>query len=407
MNEELVYNFEGSGRFFVPLLLFPGGNELLAASFPPSFGPKFRFCRINVTTHAATDLGEVSGNPNDVVWAEPGKTVLFSQTANGLTNLWSYSLQGRSLTQITFGTGPDFSPMPDPGGKGTYFVNGKSSGFLTAYHVHSKESTDIVSEDATQPIISPDGKRVMYITIPAPPRTELWVSDIDGSNKLKLSVGESLGTGTWAPDNFHLTFQENGTGAAAKLYIVGANGSGLRMLPLKLDTAMNSVWSAEQKTIYVAGTEKGSPLPTVWRVNADGSNPEKFVDDCGVNADIDPHGHYMLEDVSFGEKTGIYEVSLSDRKCISLLPGVVTFNVVFARDGKSFLYAVGSSREATIYRQPWKDGKTIGAPQVALKVPFAFPLMYSGNAYDFSRDLSTIVYARPGGHTDLYLLSQK
>jgi hypothetical protein len=57
---------------------------------------------------------------------------------------------------------------------------------------------------------------------------------------------------------------------------------------------------------------------------------------------------------------------------------------------------------------PWSDGKVIGTPQVALKIPFAFPLAYRGsNAYDFSRDLSTIVYARPGGHADLYLLSQK
>jgi len=40
-------------------------------------------------------------------------------------------------------------------------------------------------------------------------------------------------------------------------------------------------------------------------------------------------------------------------------------------------------------------------------VPFAFPLAYIGNAYDFSRDLSNIVYMRPGGHADLYLLSQK
>jgi len=47
----------------------------------------------------------------------------------------------------------------------------------------------------------------------------------------------------------------------------------------------------------------------------------------------------------------------------------------------------------------------MGPSQVALKVPFAFPMGY--NAYDFSRDLSTIVFARPGGHADLYLLSQK
>jgi hypothetical protein len=80
---------------------------------------------------------------------------------------------------------------------------------------------------------------------------------------------------------------------------------------------------------------------------------------------------------------------------------------MFARDGKSFLYAGASRGEVYIYRQGWKDGKLIGTAQVALTVPFAFPLWDQGRAYDFSRDLSTIVYARPGGHADLYLLSQK
>ena len=168
LNEELVYNPKGTVLLFFPVLLFPGGNDLLAAGSgeDPSH---FRFYRINVTSHQAVDLGEVSeyADSSGVVWAEPGKTLLFSRTVNGLTNIWNYSLQDRSLTQITFGAGPDYRPMPDPGGKGIYFVNGKSSGFLTAYHVHSKESTDIVSEDATQPTISPDGKHVMYITFPA------------------------------------------------------------------------------------------------------------------------------------------------------------------------------------------------------------------------------------------------
>ena len=37
----------------------------------------------------------------------------------------------------------------------------------------------------------------------------------------------------------------------------------------------------------------------------------------------------------------------------------------------------------------------------------SFPLTYhDANAYDFSRDLSTIVYARPGRHADLDLLSK-
>ena len=409
VGEELVYNSRGTGLFFIPILPFPSDNGLLAAGFAATFGPRFHFYRINVTSHEAVDLGEVSGSVWDVVWGEPGRTVLLSRTVNGLTNIWSYSLKDRSLTQITFGTGPDFSPMPDPGGKGTYYVNGKSSGFLTAYHVHSKESTDIVSEDATEPEISPDGERVMYITLPAPDRNELWVSDVDGGNKVKIATGEALLTGTWAPDNFHLSFAETeiGTGAG-KVNIVGADGSGLRQLPGSSWNIQSAVLSPDQKFVYVIGLEKGSQTRTVWKWSVEGSNSEKLEDNCGFLADdVDPGGKYLLGAGLYGKRTGIYEVSISDRKCISLLPGVATFAANFARDGKSFLYAVASRGEVTIYRQPWKEGKTSGAPQVALKVPFAFSLNYSGNAYDFSKDLSTIVYARPSGHADLYLLNQK
>jgi serine/threonine protein kinase/Tol biopolymer transport system component len=407
LKEEFVYKGEGTGLSFFPKLVFPGGNDLLAAGFTPSYTGKCRFYSINVTSHKAADLGECElFGDFHAEWAEPGKTVLFSRTVNGLTNIWKYSLQDRSLTQITFGTGPDVSPMTDPGGKGIYYVNGKSSAFLTAYHVNTNESTDIVPEDATQPSISLDGKRVMYLRLPAAQRTELWVADIDGRNKVRIATGdESLGTGTWAPDNFHLSFEAGAAGA--KAYIVRADGSGLRQLPPMGESVQNAVWSPDQKSVYVTAIEKESPIPTVWKSRVDGSSPDKFVVNCGGVTDIDPGGQYLLS-VNSGEKIGIYEVSTSDRKCTSLLPGIITSAAYFARDGKSFLYAVAARGEVKIYRQPWTDGKIIGVPQVALKVPFAFPLNNgNGNAYDFSRDLSTIVYARPGGQADLYLLSQK
>jgi hypothetical protein len=140
----------------------------------------------------------------------------------------------------------------------------------------------------------------------------------------------------------------------------------------------------------------------------DGSNLEKVVDNCCLALDADPGGQYLLGTVISGANTGIYEVSISEKKCISLVPGAVTNTVIFAHDGKSFLYAVAFRDGVKIFRQNWRDGKLIGVPQVALQVPFVFPLGYgTGNGYDFSRDLSTIVYARPGGHADLYLLSQK
>jgi hypothetical protein len=168
------------------------------------------------------------------------------------------------------------------------------------------------------------------------------------------------------------------------------------------------VFSPDQKIIYVSSLESRESTVDVRKWNVDSPSTEKFLDKCCLTTDADPSGNYLLGSIFYGEKSGIYEVPISQRKCIVLLPGVVTFGAMFARDGKSLLYAVASRGEVTIYRQFWSNGKLIGSPQIALKLPFAFPLDYlSGNAYDFSRDLSTVVYARPGGHADLYLLSQK
>jgi len=138
-------------------------------------------------------------------------------------------------------------------------------------------------------------------------------------------------------------------------------------------------------------------------MGVDGSDPH-VITECGFVGDITSDDKYMLTIQPF-KGIGLYQLSLADNKCTKLLPDVVTFGVVFAPDQKSFLYAVASRGAVTIYRQPWKDGKLTGPLQVAYKVPFAFSISYGGNGYDFSRDLSTIIYARPGGQQDLYLLS--
>jgi hypothetical protein len=164
--------------------------------------------------------------------------------------------------------------------------------------------------------------------------------------------------------------------------------------------------SLDQKSIYINSFDHGASRPTIWKANADGSNLELMTNDCGHAFETAPGGQYLLT-LLLGEKGGISEFSLADKKCTSLLPGVVTFGINTASDGKSFLYAIPSRSDVTIYRQPWRDGKLTGPTQVALKLPFTFPLLAGGNAYDFTRDLSTVIYARPAGQADLYLLSQK
>jgi hypothetical protein len=157
----------------------------------------------------------------------------------------------------------------------------------------------------------------------------------------------------------------------------------------------------------LGGQETDLAKVSTWKVAADGSSVEKLVDNCGAVWDSSADGKYLLTSLSSNDLPGISEYSLADHKCIPLVAELATLIVHFSADGKSILYLGASHGETTIYRQPWHDGKLTGPAQVALKLPFAFRQGYSGNAYEFSKDLSTVVYARPAGHADLYLLSQK
>src|SRR5271163_3207878 len=160
LDEEKIYTFGAATLPVSRILPYADGNRLLVLTADPvSSREGFRAHEIDIAKKTATDLDEIPGIAAGVVWADPGNnSLLFSRTLNGLTNIWKYTLADKKLEQITMGTGPDTWPMPDPAGKGLYFVNGKSSGFLTTYNTRTKQVTDIASENATQPAISPDGK---------------------------------------------------------------------------------------------------------------------------------------------------------------------------------------------------------------------------------------------------------
>jgi hypothetical protein len=406
MGEEQVLTTDFSTLPLARILPFPDGRHLLILTTDPiSERELFHAYKADLSTRATEDLGEVSGRVGDVVWDEAGKSILFGRTVNELTNIWKFTLADKALTQVTFGPGPDVRPMPDPSGKGLYFINGKSSGYLTAYNTRTKESRDVAADNATQPAISRDGKRLMYITIPSADRNELWIANIDGSGRVKIASSGSLATAGWSADNSRILFMDE-SGTLARVYVVGADGSGLRTLTWTGTSVQNVLWSADQKSVYLNALDSNSHHAVIWRESVEGSTPEKVVQECGFAFDVSPDGQFLGTLFTSGSKTGVYEYSLAEHTCTPLLPGVTTFGMLFDRDGKSLLYAVPGPSDVTIYRQNWQAGKVVGQPQVALKLPFAFPLLAGGNAYDFTRDLSVVVYARSGGHADLYFMSQ-
>jgi serine/threonine protein kinase/Tol biopolymer transport system component len=413
VDEERIYSFDNPPLVPAAILPFPDGKDLLIATAPrgqSEGAASFKLHKLDLADRKAVEVGWLSGQSiaeipmvTDLAWGEAGKSILFSRTINGITNLWAFYLADQALTQLTFGPGPDLQPMPYPSGKGILFVNGRESGFLTAYHPRTKSSVDLVSENATQPTISPDDKRVMYIKILGQNKMELWVSDIDGANPLRLAASGRLTTLGWSPDSSRLAFSDNTTGTG-KLFLVGTDGHGLQRIEGTEGFVGWTTWSADGNTIYISATTGGGK-EVIWTADANGTHVQRFLDDCCQSVDASQDGERLLGLRLRGEDAGIFQIGLKDKRVIPLVQGVAPFGAHYSPDGKSVLYPADSHGLLTFYRQPIQGKDPIGKPQVALTLPFTFPLSYNGNAFDFSPDLSTVVYARPGGQAEIYLAS--
>jgi dipeptidyl aminopeptidase/acylaminoacyl peptidase len=201
--------------------------------------------------------------------------------------------------------------MPYPGGKGILFVNGKSSGFLTVYRPRTKVSVDIVLENSTQPTISPDGKRLIYIKIPSQNKMEMWAADIEGGNPLKFMSSGRLTTLGWSQDGSQVAFADN-TSGGGKAFLVGSDGRGLRQIEGLEGFVGWLIWSADGKTLYISTTTSDGKEP-IFVANADGSHPQKFLDDCCISIHASRDGKRLLSLILNGEDVGVYQVNLSEK----------------------------------------------------------------------------------------------
>ncbi len=391
----------------IQLLASPDNKSVYLFSHSPD---KMLLKRIDFGSPALAQVGEIPDAVSHVSWAQPGKSLYVSRMVKGIINIWEYSLADNSLRQITFGPGPDKSPLADPSGKGLYFVNGRASGVLTLYRAATKQSSDIVSELATQPIISSSSRRLGYITKPESGHQEIWLADIDGSNGTKVySSTNALDTLGWSADDAQFIFAESrGTGNDGLLYAVNADGTQLRKLPSP--PGLSEFAALLPGTSYVLFTNysgRGPQETHTWKLDLKNPNakPEELYVGCNGALDVSPDGNYIIGPILWGDNPGMYQYSLRDKKCRPLKPNLPSYFAEYGKDGKSFYFESTKGGQTTIYRQPWQNGEAKGEPKPALTFPFVVREDFAGNAAAVAPDLSAIVYARPNGHDDLYFMA--
>ena len=217
-------------------------------------------------------LGATAASAHDAVKASPSRStatnglIVFESTVGYTPQLFTIKADGSGLTQITkipFKEDTPGAEQPDwsPDGKTVAFDAASARGGKTIINVFTvaadgsalTESPLSVAGYNGAPSYSPDGTKIAFdqdVGDAKPTVHGIFVANADGSDPHRLTTGiatrDAYDTNAdWSPDGKRISFTRVKSKTEAAIFVVKADGSGLkRLTPWKLDAA-NADWSPD------------------------------------------------------------------------------------------------------------------------------------------------------------------
>ena len=139
------------------------------------------------------------------------------------------------------------------------------------------------------PAWSPDGKKIAFLRGSAN-IVHVYTMNIDGTNQTKITRHDSDNFSfSWSPDSSKIVFSTDrdqpfsmdiNNPARYEMYMINANGSGVKRLTLADYHSLWPSWSPDGQTIAYTSGPAGSAA--IYQMNADGSGQRKLSTGTGI-----------------------------------------------------------------------------------------------------------------------------
>jgi len=209
------------------------------------------------------------------VWSPDGKRIAFVKgDSAGNLHIHVMNADGSGILPLTSGDGRDVGPTWSPDGKWIAFNALVPDPIISVVRADgTEEKVDITGGgDEVSPAWSPVDRRIAYVDIHG--AGTLILVDPDGSNPTRvIDEGDYLGGPAWSPDGREIAvwgYWEN----HIRILVAKVDGSGLRVLTGKdvwVSDGQWPSWSPDGRKIAFIARPEPFAAPDIYVVDADGA----------------------------------------------------------------------------------------------------------------------------------------
>jgi TolB protein len=220
--------------------------------------------------------------------SDAGGRIVLVSTESGNAQIYAMNADGSGRQALTVGPEEHTQPVWSPDGRRIAYTALLAGGNMEIFVMdvdgsNKRRLTDHVQPDDA-PSWSPDGKRIVFRSY-RDRHANLYVMDADGSNLRRLTDSASdKGNPQWSPDGSRIAYQVYGDSGKSQLHVMKADGSDDRDITsaISKDKKTQPTWSPDGSKLAFVSIRNN--FAQIYVVNADGSKPANLTDNGYDNA---------------------------------------------------------------------------------------------------------------------------